>query len=61
MVGGAAPLGLVTVKVSVRHCVDSDWPKVAVVKGTPFFTLVTEVVDVEGPAIVKETKSRRIY
>ena len=61
MTGGAEPPGLDTVKVSVRHWVDSDWPWVPPDTGTPFRVLVTTVVAVDGPATVKETKSRRIW
>ncbi len=64
MVGGEFPLGLVTVKVSVRHCpLMATAPTVVatVVDGLPLLILVTEVVVVLGPAIVKEVKSRRIW
>ena len=59
MVGGEAPVGLVTEKESVRHWPDTDCPAFPVVVGTPFFVKTVEVVEVDGPVMVKDTKSRR--
>ncbi len=64
MVGGEVPLGLVTVKVSVRHCpLMATAPTVVatVADGLPLLILVTEVVVVLGPAMVKEVKSSLIW
>ncbi len=59
MTGGAAPPGLVTAKVSVRHCVAVVWPT-PVETTTPFKVEVEEMVLVDGPEMVKDTKSKRI-
>ncbi len=42
----------------MRTCVT---PAVAVADTTPFLVLVTELVKVEGPAMVKDVKSKRIF
>ena len=60
MVGGLVPLAVTTLKVSVRHCELSDTSCVPVAELTPAFSMVTDWVDVDGPAITKFTKSRRI-
>ncbi len=60
MVGGEAPVGLVTEKESVRHWLATDCPATPVALGTPFLVFTVEVVVVDGPVIVKDTKSRRI-
>ena len=62
MLGGALPSGLDTENLSVRHCVACEARMVPDGSGAPpLLSLVTELVLVEGPAMVKETKSRRSW
>ena len=61
MTGGAAPFGLETENRSVKHWVACEAKIRPAASGDPpAFSLVTVVVEVDGPAIVKEMKSRRI-
>ncbi len=61
MVGGLMPPPpLVTEKVSVKHWVATPTFWVPAASITPPLSVVTEDVDVEGPAMVKLTKSSLI-
>ena len=60
---GAFPPGLETENVSVRHCVAVDWeaPLETALRARPKKVFTSLAVTVEGPVIMKESKSRRSW
>ena len=61
MVGGAVPPGFVTENESARHCPDvvTPTPDAAGMTMFPFNRWAVVTVKVEGPVIVKASKSSR--
>ncbi len=64
MEGGASPPGLVTVKMSVRHCVAGVYfctAAVASTVGWPLMRVVVVATEIDGPVMLNEVKSSRIW